>query len=211
MLRSLESLPARGRGSKLDELRTDPTNLAVAPRAGAWIETRLLARVSKKLVAEEGLLTELGPARLDRDLQKYIWNGKPHLSLKDLREYLNRYIYLPRLKNQGVLVKAVQAAVSSMLPGPFAYAERWNEKSDAYLRLAIERAGNAAVVIDGDSLIVKPDVAEAHRPTPPQPASGGSSVGPGDQAPWTGEQPAGGSPTSPPPQKRSRQGSPAQA
>jgi hypothetical protein len=38
----------------------------------------LLARASKKLVAEEGLLTELGPSRLDRDLQKYIWNDKPH-------------------------------------------------------------------------------------------------------------------------------------
>lgn len=72
----------------------------------------LLARASKKLVAEEGLLTELGPTRLDRDLQKYIWNGKPHLSLKDLREYLNRYVYLPRLKNQEVLVKAVQSAVT---------------------------------------------------------------------------------------------------
>jgi hypothetical protein len=59
---------------------------------------------------EKGLLTELGPSRLDRDLQKYIWNDKPILSLKDLREYLNRYIYLPRLKDQDVLVKAVQAA-----------------------------------------------------------------------------------------------------
>ncbi|WP_290561741.1 DUF499 domain-containing protein [Agrobacterium sp.] len=88
----------------------------------------LLARASKKLTAEEGLLTELGPSRLDRDLQKYIWNDKPHLSLKDLREYLNRYIYLPRLKGQDVLVRAVQAAVSGMLPGPFAYAERWDEK-----------------------------------------------------------------------------------
>src|SRR5690606_26131502 len=58
----------------------------------------LLGRASKKPVAEEGLLTELGPARLDRDLQKYIWNGKAHLSLKDLREYLGRYVYLPRLQ-----------------------------------------------------------------------------------------------------------------
>ena len=109
------------------------------------------------------MLTELGPARLDRDLQKYIWNGKPHLSLKDLREYLNRSIYLPRLKNQEVLIKAVQAAVSGMLPGPFAYAERWDEKTDTYLGLAIDRAGHAAVVIDSDSVIVKPDVAEAQQ------------------------------------------------
>ena len=131
----------------------------------------LLARASKKLVAEEGLLPELGPTRLDRDLQKYIWNGKPHLSLKDLWEYLNRYTYLPRLKNQAVLVKTVQAAISGMLPGPFGYAERWDDKTDTYLGLAIERATDAAVVIDSDSVIIKPDIAEAHRPAPVQPGS----------------------------------------
>lgn len=162
----------------------------------------LLARASKKLVAEEGLLTELGPTRLDRDLQKYIWNGKAHLSLKDLREYLNRYIYLPRLKNQEVLVKAVQASVSGMLPGPFAYAERWDEKSDTYLGLAIERAGNAAVVIDSDSIIIKPDVAEAHRPAPSQPGAGGVTTGPGDKVPETGEQPTAGAPTPPSAEKK---------
>lgn len=124
----------------------------------------LLARASKKLVGEEGLLTELGPTRLDRDLQKYIWNGKPHLSLRDLREYLNRYIYLPRLKNQDVLIRSVQSAVSGMLPGPFAYAERWEESNDTYLGLAIDHASNAMIVIDGDSVIIKPDTAEVHRP-----------------------------------------------
>ncbi|WP_336969317.1 hypothetical protein [Sphingobium aromaticiconvertens] len=163
----------------------------------------LLARASKKLLAEEGLLTELGPTRLDRDLQKYIWNGKHHLSLKDLREYLNRYVYLPRLKNQEVLIKAVQAAVSGMLPGPFAYAERWDEKSDTYLGLAIERSANAAVVIDGDSIIIKPDAAEAHRPAPRQPTSGGgdTSGGAGEPAPGPGETSPGGPPEPPPAEK----------
>ncbi len=162
----------------------------------------LLARASKKLVAEEGLLTELGPTRLDRDLKKYIWNGKPHLSLKDLREYLNRYIYLPRLKNQEVLIRAVQAAVSGMLPGPFAYAERWDEKSDTYLGLAIEKAPNAAVVIDSDSLIVKLDVAEAHRPPPAQPGPTGDQGEKGEGASGVGEQPTEGTPVTPPTEKR---------
>jgi hypothetical protein len=162
----------------------------------------LLARASKKLVAEEGLLVELGPSRLDRDLQKYIWNGKPHLSLKGLREYLNRYIYLPRLKNQEVLIKAVQAAVSGMLPGPFAYAERWDEKTDTYLGLAIERAGNAVVVIDGDSVIVKPDVAEAHRPAPAQPGPTGGPEVPGGNPPEAGGESAGGMPGSPAPERK---------
>ena len=162
----------------------------------------LLARASKKLLGEEGLLSELGPARLDRDLQKYIWNGKAHLALKDLWEYLNRYTYLPRVKNQAVLVKAIQAAVGGMLPGPFAYAERWDEKTDTYLGLAINQAVNAAVVIDGDSVIIKPDVAEAHRPAQKEAETtpAGSPVGP-NAGPSPTPLPGGG-PDAPPVEKK---------
>lgn len=142
----------------------------------------VLSRASKKLVSEEGLMPELGPGRLDRDLQKYIWNGKPHLSLKDLWEYLNRYTYLPRVKNRTVLTNAVRLAISNMLPGPFAYAERYDEATQSYIGLAIENSANAVVVIDSDSVIVKPDVAEANRPKPKgetvvQPGGGGGAGG----------------------------------
>jgi predicted AAA+ superfamily ATPase len=126
----------------------------------------LLARASKKLVSDEGLLPELGPARLDRELQKYIWNGKEHLFLKDLWEYLNRYTYLPRVKNRGVLAKTVQSAVGGMLAGPFAYAERWDQEKQTYLGLVISGASHVQVVIDSDSVIILPKVAEAHRPNP---------------------------------------------
>jgi hypothetical protein len=136
----------------------------------------LLARATKKLVSDEGLLSELGPARLDRELQKYIWNGKDHLFLKDLWEYLNRYTYLPRLKNRAVLAKTVQSAIGGMLPGPFAYAERWDETKQTYAGLAISGASHVQVVIDSDSVIVKPDVAEAHRPKPsPMPDNEGGT------------------------------------
>lgn len=132
----------------------------------------LLSRASKKLVSDEGLMPELGPTRLDRDLQKYIWNGQNHLSLKELWGHLNRCLYLPRLKSQAVLVKAVYSAISGMLPGPFAYAERWDEKTQDYLGLAIEQASNTTIVIDNDSVIVNPIIAEAHRP----PATAASEI-----------------------------------
>jgi hypothetical protein len=141
-----------------------------------WTSTKvpaqdgLLARASKKLVSDEGLLPELGPARLDRELQKYVWNGKDHLFLKDLWEYMNRYIYLPRVKNRGVLAQTVQSAVGGMLPGPFAYGECWDEAKQAYVGLAIFGAGSVQVVIDSESVIIKPDVAEAHRQLPETPA-----------------------------------------
>ena len=123
----------------------------------------LLAHASKKLVSDEGLLPELGPARLDRELQKYIWNGKQHLHLKDIWEYLNRYTYLPRVKNRSVLSKAVHAAVSAMSPGPFAYAERWDEAQNIYVGMAISGASTAQVMIDGESVIIRPEIAEQHR------------------------------------------------
>ena len=127
----------------------------------------VLGRASRKLVGEEGLLPELGPARLDRELQKYIWNDKHHLSLRDLWEYLNRYTYLPRLKDRTVLVRAVASAISGMIPGPFAYAEGWDETAQTYRGLTIDNAANVQVVIDNESIVVKPEVAEAHRPAPP--------------------------------------------
>jgi predicted AAA+ superfamily ATPase len=147
----------------------------------------LLSRASKKLASDEGLLPDLGPTRLDRDLQRYIWNGKPHLLLRDLWEYLNRYTYLPRLKDQTVLVKAVQAAVSGMLPGPFAYAEKWDESSESYLGLLIDKASSPHIVVDRDSVLIKPDVAEAHRPTPTKPGETPSEEGTpgGESSPTT--------------------------
>ena len=138
----------------------------------AWISGKvpardgLLGRASKRLVDEEGLLPELGPARLDRELQRYIWKGKDHLSLKDLREYLDRYTYLPRLKDRSVLVRTVATAIGGMMPGPFAYAENWDEAAGTYRGLAIDNAANVHLVIDNESLIVRPDIAEAHRPQP---------------------------------------------
>ena len=114
----------------------------------------LLARASKKLVREQGIWPELGPDNLNRQLEKYIWNGKSHLHLKDLWEYLNRYTYLPRVKNRSVLSKAVHSSVSSMLPGPFAYAERWDETKATYVGLAISGASNPQIVIDSESVII---------------------------------------------------------
>ena len=86
---------------------------------------------------------------------------KEHLYLKDLWEYLNRYTYLPRLKDRDTLVAAVRSAISGMLPGPFGYAERFDEQSNQYVGLAIQGSSSTAVTVDEYSLIVDPKVAAA--------------------------------------------------
>ena len=125
----------------------------------------LLARASKKLASDGALLPEIGPDNLNRILENYIWQDKSHINLKDLWEYLNRYTYLPRLKNRETLIKTVQAAVGGMLPGPFAYAERFDSQTGSYVGLAIEKTSNPLVTIDSESIIVRPDVADANRPS----------------------------------------------
>lgn len=71
---------------------------------------------------------------------------------------------MPRVKNREVLAKTVQVAVGGMLPGPFAYAERWDEAKKTYAGLVIDHAAVAQIVIDSESVIIQPDVAEANRP-----------------------------------------------
>ena len=63
--------------------------------------------------------------------------------------------------------RTVETAVGNVLPGPFAYAEGWDEGAGAYRGLVIENAANAQIVIDSESVIVRPEVAEASRPAPP--------------------------------------------
>ena len=129
-------------------------------------QDNVLVRAAKKLVSEEALFPELGPVRLNRDLEKYIWADKPHLNLPDLWEFHNRYVYLPRLKDKNVLAKSVLSAISQTVAGPFAYAEKFDEKAGAYEGLVIELGGRTSVVIDRESVIVRPDVAEKNRPAP---------------------------------------------
>jgi len=162
----------------------------------------LLARASKKLVSDQGIWPELGPDNLNRQLEKYIWNGKPHLHLKDLWEYLNRYTYLPRVKNRSVLSKAVHAAVTGMLPGPFAYAERWDETKGSYVGLAISGASSAQVVIDSESVIIKPDVAEQFRQkqTAAAPVEGPAPAV--THGPETTQQPVSGTPAPAPTEQK---------
>ena len=154
----------------------------------------LLARASKRLVSDQGIWPELGPDNLNRQLERYIWNGKPHLHLKDLWEYLNRYTYLPRVKNGSVLSKAVHAAVTGMLPGPFAYAERWNEAAGSYVGLAISGASSAQVVIDSETVIINPEIAEQYRQKQTAAAPAGGPAPAVTHGPEATPQPAPGTP-----------------
>ncbi len=121
----------------------------------------LATRAAKKLKGEESLLTEMGGVRLRTKLDRIpLWAGN-HVSIKQLAEYMPRYLYLPRLRDEQVLVAAILDGVASLTwqKETFAYAEAWDEQPQRYQGL---RAGQATrVIIDDRSLLVKPDAAAA--------------------------------------------------
>jgi predicted AAA+ superfamily ATPase len=131
-----------------------------------WQETRLPGqgslpeRVAKKLEFDEQLFTVIGPARLKLELDRYIWKDKPHVGLKQLWQYVASYTYLPRLKDQQVLLKCVWDAIQGMYCEDLAYAEKWDEATGKYLGL--KATGGGSVTMTNDAVVIRPDVANEH-------------------------------------------------
>lgn len=131
-----------------------------------WTRTRLqgqesiVVRAAKKMRSEEHLILTWSAALLRRELDRWLWKDQPHLSVKQLWEYLCKYLYLPRLKDDGVLLDAIRQGVSSLIwQDFFAYASSVDEASGRYLGLVAGQIPH--VTLDSASVLVKPDVAAA--------------------------------------------------
>lgn len=131
-----------------------------------WKETRLqgqdspIVRASKKAAYEGDLLTSYAATNLRLEaLDKFLWRDTNHIDLKRLWEYLTQYLYLPRLKDQNVLLNAVRDGVTSTIwADNFAYADGFNEEKGKYLGLRAATGINPS--ISPQSLLVKPDIAQ---------------------------------------------------
>jgi predicted AAA+ superfamily ATPase len=131
-----------------------------------WKETRLqgqdspIIRASRKAVYEGDLLATYAATNLRLEaLDKFLWRDTNHIDLKRLWEYLTQYLYLPRLKNQSVLLEAVRDGVTSTVwSDNFAYAEGFDDIKGKYLGL--RAATGISPSISPQSLLVKPDVAQ---------------------------------------------------
>ena len=105
-----------------------------------WEQTRVTGqepipvRVSRKLALEEGLITEYSAARLRMDLDRVPLWPNSHVSTKELWSYYAQYLYLPRLRDRTVLLRAIEQGVVSLSweQDAFAYADAYDEESRRY-------------------------------------------------------------------------------
>ncbi|MEJ7811324.1 MAG: Swt1 family HEPN domain-containing protein [Gemmatimonadaceae bacterium] len=164
----------------------------------------LAVRASKKLKTDELLLTGFAATRLRMELDRVpLWRGD-HVSVRQLADDFARYLYLPRLKDSSVLVRAVSEGVSLLTweSDSYAFADSMDEAAGRYRGL---RAATQLSLGDADTsgMLVKSDVArrqmDAERPASPTEGS--------DEKPRPGESggKGGGEGVGPPPPPPPRQ------
>jgi len=118
---------------------------------------KLVSSVSKKLKNEQQLITQWSPALLRMELDRWLWKEKDHINIKQLWQYFAQYPYLSRLRDESVLISAIQEGVGSTTwTDFFAYASMVSE-SGGYIGLTVGKIPN--VTLDQASVIIKPDVA----------------------------------------------------
>lgn len=112
---------------------------------------------SKKLKDSEQLITKWSPAPLKVELDKWFWKDQKHISIKKLWGDLSKYLYLPRLKDSEVLLDAIREGIKSR--DYFGYATSYDSDKGRYLGLVFNTTSNNSVVLDSNSILVKPDLA----------------------------------------------------
>jgi predicted AAA+ superfamily ATPase len=118
----------------------------------------LAVRASRKLRTEEALLPDYSGARLRIDLDRIpLWRGD-HVEVGQLWADFAQYLYLPRLRDQRVLLAAVEDGVSLLTweTDGFAFADAWDEGAKRYVGL---RAGEQMALGSLRGVLLKPEIA----------------------------------------------------
>lgn len=146
----------------------------------------LAVRASKRLRNDELLITNFAASRLRLELDQIPLWRENHVAIQQLAEDFARYLYLPRLRDSGVLTDAIRSGLGLLTweQDSFAYAESYDETTSRYRGLQM---GKQVWVTDDSptGLLVKPDTAKSQlaveTPTAgggiPQSAGGSSGAG----------------------------------
>ena len=142
----------------------DPLNLTGADP--------LAVRASRRLRAQDGLMTAYGATLLRMELDRVpLWRGD-HVSVSQLAEDFARYLYLPRLKGPEVLLRSIDDGMSLLTweQESFAFAESFDEDAGRYRALRVQDRINLPDA-GAPGLLVKPAVARKQLDAAVSPAS----------------------------------------
>jgi predicted AAA+ superfamily ATPase len=116
-----------------------------------------VTKAVQKMKQDELLVDALSPKFLSMEMSQYnLWQGKNHITVRELWADYTRYVYLHRLKNRSVLEKAIEAGMRS---GEFFAWADGQDDAGRYEGLTFLSDSFFQITLDG--LVVKADVAKA--------------------------------------------------
>ncbi|MBX7223403.1 MAG: DUF499 domain-containing protein [Blastocatellia bacterium] len=124
-------------------------------RIGGGTES-IAAKATRKMKSGEQLILKWSPALLRMELDRWLWRDQDHLSVKKLWEYLGTYNYLPRLRDQEVLLETIRDGLRSR--DYFGFATGVTEEG-RYTGLSFGES-TLHVYLDSASVLVKPAAAQ---------------------------------------------------
>lgn len=146
----------------LSPLQADPANASslVLEERRLQGQEPLAVQASRRLVNDAYLYREFGGLPLRMELDKFnLWGTGDHISLSQLWEYFARYPYLSRLRDEHVLMEAVQNGTAQITWGElFAYADSFNADKNEYTGLTVGQRIQSR--LSGQGLLVRPEVAQ---------------------------------------------------
>jgi predicted AAA+ superfamily ATPase len=192
------------------------------PHGPSWDERRLsggkgsLAERAGEKCSQEDLLAEQLGARTIRDkLNAFLWRERPHVEVRELVDWCRKYLYLPRITSDQVILNALvnpQASLSG--ESTFHLADGFTPASSdgsagRYTGLR-HQASSSTQPASLNTLIVKDEVALAQieadrvKPIDPPPVKPGGGDEEGTRKPFSNEgtgssRPGGVAPPPPPP------------
>jgi len=138
------------------------------PGGALWDEKKLTSgrgslaeRASERSVQEDMLFLQLGARRIRDDLNRFLWVDKPHVAVRDLVDWSRKYLYLPRIATDQVIIAALvnpQAALTGETT--FHLADSFDEGTKRYKGLRAQQASSTSPA-SLTSLVVKDEVAAA--------------------------------------------------
>jgi predicted AAA+ superfamily ATPase len=136
------------------------------PDGADWEECRLSSgrgslaqRVAQKLEQEEWLYPVLGTQRLRQLLDRWLWPNTNAVQVSDLLDWFRKYLYLPRLVDDQVVLRALTDGRASLSgKETFYLASNYDPEGDRYDQLTPQANANPPT---NQTWVVKPTVAQA--------------------------------------------------
>ena len=121
----------------------------------------LAERSFQKSIKEDYLYEELGALTIINRLNKYLWKDKNHILVQDLIEWCSKYIYLPRVASDEVILNSLISSTVLNFDTNFYLAKSFDETSKLYEGLVAQNLSTEIPSLN--SYIVKREIGDAQQ------------------------------------------------